>query len=389
MRKHAGIARFARIATLLSLSSCILVACGTPTTAPSPTNASSALSGALHKLVAIPGGPPGAIAIVQSDSRLQVVTAGVGDLTARTAIAADDTLRIASVSKAFSGAVALSLVSQGKLSLADTIGMRLPSLPVAWQSVTVAQLLQHTSGVPDYIKSPEFIAALQADPLQSLTPMQLLGYVAHEPLAFPAGSRYEYSDSDNIVVGLMVEAVTGGSYTTALDQSVSVPLHLAKTTLPDNVQLPDPYVRGYDVEVGKPTDDVSMVLNPALAWASGGMLSTPNELNTFMRGYVRGELFSKATQTMQLQFVPGSSGPPGPGTNSAGLGIFRYQTSCGTVFGHTGNFPGYTLFAASSRDGTRSVVVAINKQVNNTPVTSAFTQLRQAEDIGVCAALGH
>jgi D-alanyl-D-alanine carboxypeptidase len=386
MRKHAGIAR---IAILLSISSCILVACGTAsTTATDPPDPDGALSSALHKLVAMPGGPPGAIAIVQSDSRLRVVTAGVGDVTARTAIAADDTLRIASVSKAFSGAASLSLVSQDKLSLADTIGMRLPTLPEAWRSVTLAQLLQHTSGVPDYIKSPEFVAVLKADPLQSLTPMQLLGYVAHEPLAFPAGSRYDYSDSDNIVIGLMVEAVTGGSYEAALDQYVSVPLHLVKTTLPDNVQLPDPYVRGYDVEIGKPPDDVSMVLNPGLAWASGGMLSTPTELNEFMRGYARGELFSKATQAMQLQFVPGSSGPPGPGTNAAGLGIFRYQTSCGTVFGHTGNFPGYTLFAASSPGGKRSVVVAINQQLNNTPVTPAFTLLREAEGIGVCAALG-
>ncbi len=385
MLKNAGIAR---IVALFSLTGCILVACGTTSTATSPTDPYSALSGALHELVAIPGGPPGAIAVIQSDGQRRVLTAGVGDVTARTPIAADDTMRIASVSKAFSGAVALSLVSQGKLSLADTIGMRLPTLPKAWQSVTLAQLLQHTSGVPDYIKSPEFIAALQADPLQSLTPMQLLGYVAEEALVFPAGSRYEYSDSDNIVVGLMVEAVTGGSYITALDRYVTVPLHLAATTLPDNVQLPDPFVRGYDVEIGKPPVDVSMVLNPALAWASGGMLSTPTELDTFMRSYVKGELFSKATQAMQLQFVPGSSGPPGPGTNSAGLGIFRYQTNCGTVFGHTGNFPGYTLFAASSRDGARSVVVAINKQVNDTPVTSAFTLLRRAEGLGVCAALG-
>jgi len=386
MRQRAGIAR---IAILLSISSCILVACGTAsTTATNPAGPDGALSSALQKLVAIPGGPPGAIAIVQSDSRLRVVTAGVGDVRARTAIAADDTLRIASVSKAFSGAVALSLVSQGKLSVADTIGMRLPTLPAAWGSVTLAQLLQHTSGVPDYIKSPEFVAALKADPLQSLTPMQLLGFVAHEPLAFPAGARYQYSDSDNIVVGLMVEAVTGASYTAALDQHVSVPLHLAKTTLPDNVQLPEPFVRGYDIEIGKPPDDVSMVLNPVLAWASGGMLSTPTELNEFMRSYVRGELFSKATQAEQLQFVPGSSGPPGPGTNAAGLGIFRYQTGCGTVFGHTGNFPGYTLFAASSPDGRSSVVVAVNQQLNSTPVTPAFTLLREADELGVCAALG-
>ncbi|MGH9080918.1 MAG: hypothetical protein ACRDYE_12755, partial [Acidimicrobiales bacterium] len=107
-----------------------------------------------------------------------------------------------------------------------------------------------------------------------------------------------------------------------------------------------------------------------------------------MRAYVAGRLFDKATQNDQLQFVAGSSGPPGPGTNSAGLGIFRYQTTCGTVFGHTGNIPGYTVFAAANANSSRSVVVVANTQLNSSPATPAFTMLRQAESLAVCAALG-
>ena len=80
----------------------------------------------------------------------------------------------------------------------------------------------------------------------------------------------------------------------------------------------------------------------SVVWASGAMVSTPFELNRFIRAYASGRLFGAATHSQQLRFVPGSSEPPGPGTNAAGLGIFRYRTRCGTVFGHTGNFPGYT-----------------------------------------------
>jgi D-alanyl-D-alanine carboxypeptidase len=270
------------------------------------------------------------------------------------------------------------------MKLTDTIGQRLPNLPKAWYSVTLAQLLNHTSRLPDYIKDPAFLNVLRANPLIDLTPMQLLGFIANDGLLPDHG--YNYSDSDNIVVGLMVEAATGESYEAALAEEVSSPLHLSRTSLPPDVGLPVPYVHGYDVTPGSPPQDASMVLNPVLAWASGGMLSTPFELNKFMRAYVRGVFTSSAVKKKQFTFLAGSSGPPGPGSNAAGLGIFRYRTSCGTVYGHTGNFPGYTLFAAATGDGKRSAEVIINEQLNDSPVTPAFTLLRQIEGIAVCAA---
>jgi D-alanyl-D-alanine carboxypeptidase len=134
-------------------------------------------------------------------------------------------------------------------------------------------------------------------------------------------------------------------------------------------------------------DDVSTFLNPGLAWASGGMLSTPRELNTFIRAYASGALITPSTHTRQLTFVPGESGPPGPGINSSGLGIYRYATPCGTVYGHTGNFPGYTIFAASTLRGTRSLDVIVNTQLQATPPRPPYTALRAAEGRGVCAAL--
>jgi D-alanyl-D-alanine carboxypeptidase len=370
-----------------ALAAVVLAACSaTPSTTSTTSSPSATLSAALRALVATPGGPPGAIALVDVGGHPQVLTAGVGNVATGRVIDSNDTTRLASVAKAFNGAVALALVSHGKLSLTDTIGKWLPSLP-AWASVTLAQLLQHTGGVPDYIKNPQFLSALQADPQAVMTPAQLLGFVAAEPLEFPPGSRYKYSDSDNIVVGLMIEAATGTSYESALATYVTAPLQLTKTNLPVNAQMPDPYVHGYAVEAGKAPEDDSSSLNPGLAWASGGMNSTIAELNTFMRAYVGGKLFDAATQQQQLQLIPGDSGPPGPGTNSAGLAVFRYQTSCGTVYGHSGNYPGYTAFSVSNRQGTRSAVVVVNEQINSGTTTTAFTQLRHVWELGVCAAL--
>ena len=87
------------------------------------------------------------------------------------------------------------------------------------------------------------------------------------------------------------------------------------------------------------------------AWASGGVVSTPSDADQFVRAYVRGETTNSATREKQFQFVNGTSEPPGPGTNAAGPATFRYQTDCGTVFGHTGNTLGYTQFIAASANG--------------------------------------
>jgi D-alanyl-D-alanine carboxypeptidase len=319
--------------------------------------------------------------------RVTVTTAGVGNVVTQAPISADDIVRIASVSKAFNGAVALALVAQGELHLSDTIAKRLPGLPASWGTVTLSELLHHTSGLPDYIRSPAFIKVLQTNPHAVLTPTQLISYVANQAPHPAPGTEYDYSDTDNIVVGLMVEAVTGGSYEQALAQYVTTPLRLTQTTLPDIADLTEPFVHGYEFQTGKPAPvDISTFLNPGLAWASGGMLSTAGELNTFMRAYVQGTLTDPTTRSRQFHFVPGSSGPPGPGTNAAGLAIFRYRTRCGTVYGHTGNFPGYTLFSAASSDGSRSVTVVVNEQLNDNPATPVFTALRAMDGLGVCAA---
>jgi D-alanyl-D-alanine carboxypeptidase len=135
---------------------------------------------------------------------------------------------------------------------------------------------------------------------------------------------------------------------------------------------------------------VTTIVSAAYAWASGGIVSTPSDMTAFIRGDLGAKLFSRATQAQQLRFIPGNSEPIGPGTNSAGLGIFRYRTRCGTVYGHTGNTFGYTQFMAATLDGKRSVTVSISAQITNKskgPALTAFRRLRQIETDAVCLAL--
>jgi D-alanyl-D-alanine carboxypeptidase len=352
--------------------------------------ADAALDRALKELVAMEGGPPGAIAIVQRGNHREVHSFGVRNIKSGLPLRADDHMRQASTSKAYSGAVALSLVSKGALSLDDTIGELLPDLPDAWSEVTLRQLLNHISGLPDFTKDQGFLDALVASPKQAPQPRELLSFVEDEPLNFEPGTQYEYSNSDNVTVGLMVEAATGTSYEEQLRERVFRPLGLKKTSLPRGPNLRKPFIHGYDNDPSQqPPDDLSEVLASGWFWASGGMVTTPSDLNAFVRGYVGGDLFDLKTRARQRKvFEGGASDPPGPGKNSAGLGIFRYETRCGTVWGHTGNYPGYTQFLAASPNGKRSVTVSVNEQlslVEGPP--GVFDALRRAEVKAVCAAL--
>jgi D-alanyl-D-alanine carboxypeptidase len=288
------------------------------------------------------------------------------------------------VSKAFNGAIVLHLVQRGVIGLADTIRQRLPDLPAAWGEVTVRQMLEHTAGLPDYTKSGGFYEHLGHDPQAYVSPTTIIGWVDSQPLSFHPGSRYGYSNTDNIVLGLIAEASTGETYGQLLRQIVSGPAKLHQTTLPRSVLLPTQFIHGYGLVDGK-LEDASTSLSPSGAWASGGIVSTPADLNRFVRGLLARAFFGPAVQRAQMHFVAGSSSPDGPGTDSAGLGLYRYQTRCGTVYGHTGAIPGYTQFAAATRNGQRAVTVSLNITA---PTGTLAERVRLVQTMAICALLG-
>jgi D-alanyl-D-alanine carboxypeptidase len=206
---------------------------GATTTARGPD---AALDRALKELVAMPGGPPGVIAVVQRGQSREVHTFGVANLRTERRMSVNDRMRIASAAKAFSGAVALSLVSNtDELSLDDTIGERLSDLreppPADWSKVTLRQLLNHTSSLPDFSESEAFRAAFVDRLRHPDPPAKLLTY-AYDlnggDTLFDPGTQYQYSNSDNIAVALMVEDATGEAYEDQLKKRVYRPLGLSR-----------------------------------------------------------------------------------------------------------------------------------------------------------------
>jgi D-alanyl-D-alanine carboxypeptidase len=340
----------------------------------------------LDGLVAASGGPPGAVATLYRNGRLTVLRAGRADIRRKGAPRATQHMRIASIAKAFSGAVGLRLVRDGRLGLDDTIGQRVTGMPSAWAGVTVRQLLNHTSGLPDYTQSDAFVKQARTDPRGFVSPTGIIDWVRGDALVFAPGSRYAYSNTDNIVIGLIAQAVTGRSYPDLLADFVFGPARLRETSFPTRrISLPAPFLHGYAVAAGEKDQDVTTFLSPSGAWASGAVVSTPADLNAFIRAYLGLRFFGAAQQREQMSFVPGGqSSPPGPGQNAAGLAVFRYRTRCGTVYGHTGNFPGYVQFAAATADGRRAVTTSLNIAA---PTGKLLTRLRAVQTIAVCALL--
>lgn len=350
-------------------------------------HAEKALREQLEALVRSPGGPPGAIAVLRVGQERTVVRAGSAEAGTRRPPGVDDHMRIASTAKAFSGAVALTLVDRRVLSLDDTIGRRLPRLPHRWHQVTLRQLLHHTSGLPDYSQSEGFLDVLRADPRHRFDSRRLLRFVADQPLRFRPGSRYQYSNSDNIAVALMAEAATGTRYEVLLRELVYRPLGLRRTSLPQGYRMPVPYLHGYDVTPPDPPEDVSEVIGMSGVWASGGIVSTPADMTQFVSGYAGGLLYGARTVRAQRAWVPGASEPAGPGRNDAGLALFRYTTRCGVVLGHTGNTLGYTQFVAATPDGRRSLTFSVTTQVNEATKPELLRQMRSVQENFVCALL--
>ncbi|MFN8112571.1 MAG: serine hydrolase domain-containing protein [Solirubrobacterales bacterium] len=346
------------------------------------------LDAALDRVIEDPQGPPGLSVLIQRGRHVDFRSRGVANRKTGAKPKRNSPMRIASMAKAFNGAVALSLVSEKRLGLDDTAGQWLPGVWPKADAVTVREMLGHTAGLPDYIRQPAFVADLTSDPAQYMTPLELIDYVNDLDVGLPPGESYEYSDSDNIMVGLIAEAATGRPYEKLLANEIYKPVGIRDTSLPDTLAMPKGYMHGYDRNDEGKFEDVSKFINPALAWASGGIVSTPADVNRFFRAYVGGDLFSAKVARSQNAFVHGLSSPPGPGRNDATLALFRYRTRCGTVYGHTGSYPGYRLFAASSANGKRSVVFSVNSQIvpgQGSPRVSGL--IRRAQADAVCLAL--
>jgi D-alanyl-D-alanine carboxypeptidase len=303
----------------------------------------------------IEAGAPGAVVVFRDGSRTLRMTAGVADTKRKTPMRVGDRFRIGSVTKSFVAVVVLQLVGERRLSLGDTVERWLPGLVPNGENITVRQLLDHTSGLYDYTEDKRLVGPyLRGDFGHVWSPKALVGLATdHKPL-FAPGKRWSYSNTNYILLGLVVRAVTGKPVTDELRRRIIARLGLHDTSLDAQARIAGSHAHGYSL-VGRPSPtDVSRV-SPTWAWTAGAITSTADDVLRFYRALFRGRLLQP--RLLHLMEVTVDTGHD----VRYGLGLFRTRLPCGVVWGHNGNFPGYLAYAFNSRDGRRQLVVLVNE----------------------------
>lgn len=320
---------------------------------------------------AVEDGVPGVTATVRDGGTTWSTTAGVGNLRTGKPRSAEDRYRVGSITKTFVSTVLLQLEAEGRLSLDDTVATWLPGVVEGngndGGKVTVRQLMNHTSGIFNYTADDDFGTAYFTKDgffqhrYDTKTPADLVAIaMSHKP-DFAPGTSWNYSNTNYVLAGMVIQKVTGHSYETEIRRRIINPLHLKATSLPGTrVTLPRPSSHAYsklaDATTG-PTYDVTR-LNPTIASSAGSMISDSADLDRFYGALLGGKLLP-AKQLKEMKTTV-ATGDDSDGTRY-GLGLADITLPCGVhVWGHDGGIHGSSSAAVTTADGRHSLAFNFN-----------------------------
>lgn len=334
-------------ATVVAIVAVLTLGVGTaPAAKPKHVN----LSSIARQLVQ--SGAPGAIVYVRTPTGTRAGVAGYADYAAHVSMRAPDRYRVASVTKAFVAVVILQLEAEGKLHIDDPVEKYLPHVVPNGNAITLRELMNHTSGLFNYTDD----GAFTNDPItgfsRTWTPAELLAVAFAHPANFAPGTNWSYSNTNYVVLGLVVEAVTGEPLGQVLQERIFTPLGLTSTSFPLTIDLAPDFVHGYVELPGSPLIDVSPGLNPSWGWAAGAIVSNARDVAAFYRGLMTGKLLA-AAQLDEMESPTATSG-------TYGLGIANASLACGHAFTHDGDFLGWRNIVYSTANGGRQAVVMVN-----------------------------
>ena len=299
---------------------------------------------------------PGAIVGVWSPDGDYVKAFGVADTATGTPMKTDFYHRIGSVTKTFTATAVLQLAGDGKVGLDDPIDRYLDGVPDG-ESITVRQLAGMRSGLADYSKSDGFQAAVAANPRGDFTPQRLLDWAFALPPSAPPGAQVQYCNTNYILLGLLVEKVTGAPLSDYLVERIFDPLGLRHSSFPTGTQFPEPHARGYTEALdgtGPPVDASGW--SAGLTGAAGAMISALEDMRLWLPALASGSLLKPDLQTQRLQTLPEQGAPDDFGY---GLGIFMVAG----WLGHNGSVPGYQTVAVHLPERQTTLVVMINTDI--------------------------
>ncbi|RPK80449.1 MULTISPECIES: serine hydrolase domain-containing protein [Streptomyces] len=322
---------------------------------------------------------------------------GVGDLVTDRPVPKDGYLRLGSTTKTFVATVVLQLVGEKRISLDETVEELLPGVVSGagndGRTITVRDLLRHTSGLPDYIHDvfPDPSARTYfANRWNAHEPEELVALaMRHEP-AFPAGTDWEYSNTNYVLAGMIIEKITGHTWEQQVRDRILRPLGLRHTDTPGTRPfLPQPHAANYQqFALDGPMVDTTIPYRPFDSGADGSMTGTARDLNRFFTALVDGRLLKPAELAAMRATVPVPQDSGHPEGTRDGLGLFFTPLSCGGGYlGHGGSGFGYVIRAATTTDGRRTVTVSAHSRAGD-PRSAARQEdaLRELVDRALCRA---
>jgi len=336
---------------------------------------------------------PGAVVLIASpDLGDWTGTFGTGTLGEEAPMSVDDHFRIGSNTKTMTSTVILQLVQEGKLALDDPIGRYIPGVPNGDQ-ITIAQLSEMRSGLYSYSFDPGFNQTLDEQPQKAWTPQELIDIAFEHPVNFAPGAQYDYSNTNIILLGMVIEQLTGMTASQAFDERLFQPLGLENTLLPlpADASIPAPHPQGYSFGSNTstidtyelPTADQPAALdgtllpnneteaNPSWGWTAGAAISTVDDMKTYVEAMVDGGLLDVATQKTRMDSFQ-STDPGNPAAARYGLGI----AEIGPLIGHDGQIPGFMSFMGHDPDTGLTIVIGTNLATVPTGEGSALQILK-------------
>lgn len=327
----------------------------------------------LDELRAKLGAPGMVAAVLLANGEAVQFASGVEDSETKKPMRAGVTMLAGSIGKSIVAATTISLAEEGQFSLDEKISKYVGAEP--WfaqlpnaEDLTLRILLTHSSGIPDHAEDPTFLRTWAANPTNALPHAELLRYVLNKPALFPAGQGFAYSDTNYIIVGLVIEKVTGRRFYELAQQRILDPLHLKDIVRSDSRKIPG-LAPGYldtKNELGwreKMTGpDGALIYDPAIEWTGGGFAGTPAALARWVKLYTTGGAMKLAYLDDLFTSVYAASR-----NDRYGLGIQVVPTVAGKAYAHGGSIPGYLSIAAYFPNRGVALAVMANKSVDSFP----------------------
>lgn len=351
-----------RIVGALAASLVVLLAAAGCTARPEATATPAdawqhAAQSALEDALRTTGIPGGAITVTHDDVTWTGV-AGLADVASGRKVTVDDRFAFRSITKSFTVTAILQLVDQGRLSLDDPVATYVDGVPDG-DRITLRELARMRSGLPNYSATPAFQDALRIDLTRNWTDAEILQAAFSKPDDFAPDARYEYSNTNTVLLGEVLQKVTGRPWSEVVQEDILDPRGLSATTYPDSDPIPSPLAEPYQ-GAGEGQDPEPLPAIPANSLsAAGGLAGTIRDLGRWARILGTGELLNEATaaqRTSEAALSPTTDDPNSPFYDAYGMGMGEID---GWI-GHTGNGLGYQALAMYDPATGDSVAIVLN-----------------------------